>query len=196
MGLPTFNVFFWGPLSSLFFIHYHQSYNDTSLYPGCFQDAHQIHLMIFVHMFFLLIHPKKRVKLNHLTSATPPAAKRSSVPGDVQQQNDTMAWHFTTSWLWLQETPERLQSKCDQREKHIQNRRCKAFFLAPPDLQPPWKTCYKLQDHETAKRSARCVFFTSEKLLANTCKPSGAIHLSRPKDQGFGQRMQWTLPLP
>lgn len=80
---------------------YHQSYNDTSLYPGCFQDVHQIHLMIFVHMFFLLIHPpkkKNKIKLNHLTSATPPVAKRSSVPGergfvDFNKRYHGMAFH-------------------------------------------------------------------------------------------------------
>ena len=101
-GPSNVQCVFLGTFPFAVFIHCHQSYNDTSLYPGCFQDAHQIHLMIFVHMFFLLIHThtqKKKVKLSHLTSATPPVAKRSSVPEergfvDVQQQNDAIGMAF------------------------------------------------------------------------------------------------------
>lgn len=199
-GPSNVQCVFLGTFEFAVLIHCHQSYNDTSLYPGCFQDAHQIHLMIFVHMFFLLIHPRKgKTQPSHVGHASSGETFFSTWGTWIRGCSTTkryrgMAFHdFMTL---APGNPWKTPIICDQREKHKQNRRCKAFFLAPPDLQPPWTTCYKLQDHEKAKRSARCVFFASEKLLANTCKPSGAIHLSRPKDQGFGQRMQWTLPLP
>ena len=151
-------------------IHCHQSHYDTSLFISWFLSS-------------------KAPKKGETRVARPPVAKRSSVPVEHGfSKNDTMAFHDLM--ILAPGTPERIQNV---EQRHIENTHVKRFCTAR--LGNPHEkhvTSYKIHTH---KNSAK-IFLTSKKLLVNICTLSGAIQLSRPKDQGFGKRMQWTLPFP